>query len=55
MIDEGNKDYCEIKYLTESSKIGKLMDEPKFYKTPIVRNGKKATIGYCPEIWKQWD
>lgn len=55
MIDEGNKDYCEIKYLTENSKIDKLMDEPKFYKTPIVRNGKKATIGYCPEIWKQWD
>ena len=55
MIDEGNKDYCEIKYLTESSKIAKLMDEPQFYKTPIVRNGKKATIGYCPEIWKQWD
>jgi len=22
--------------------------------TPIVRNGKQPTIGYKPEIWKEW-
>ena len=22
--------------------------------TPIVRNGKQSTIGYKPEIWKEW-
>ena len=22
--------------------------------TPVVRNGKKATVGYKPEIWKEW-
>lgn len=32
-----------------------LYKNPKLYKTPIVRNGKKATIGYKPEIWKDWD
>ena len=21
---------------------------------PIVRNGKQATVGYCPEIWSNW-
>ena len=33
----------------------KLFENPSFIKTPIVRNGKKATIGYCPEVWKTWE
>jgi len=32
----------------------KLFENPAFMKTPIVRNGKKATVGYCPDIWKEW-
>ena len=24
------------------------------FKMPIVRNGKLATVGYQPEIWKEW-
>ncbi len=24
-------------------------------KTPIVRNGKLATVGFCPEIWEKWE
>ena len=27
----------------------------KLMKTPIVRNGKKATVGYCPEVWATWE
>ncbi|MDR0490098.1 MAG: ArsC family transcriptional regulator [Oscillospiraceae bacterium] len=33
----------------------KLFENPAFIKTPIVRNGKMATVGYCPEIWKAWE
>jgi arsenate reductase-like glutaredoxin family protein len=33
----------------------KLFENPAFIKTPIVRNGKKATAGYCPEVWKTWE
>ena len=33
----------------------KLLENPAFIKTPIVRNGKKATIGYQPEVWKDWE
>lgn len=33
----------------------KLLTNHKLFKTPIVRNGKKATVGYCPEIWADWD
>ena len=31
-----------------------LLEDPLLFKTPIVRNGAKVTIGYEPEIWKQW-
>lgn len=55
LIDEKSKDYCDIAYLLDSAKPDKLMENPKLYKTPIVRNGKQATIGYQPEIWKTWE
>lgn len=32
-----------------------LLADPLLLKTPIVRNGKEATIGYEPEIWKSWE
>jgi len=32
----------------------KLMENPLLFKTPVVRNGKKATAGYDPETWKNW-
>ncbi|MCL2748155.1 MAG: hypothetical protein FWE59_05815, partial [Oscillospiraceae bacterium] len=32
----------------------KLLDDPTLFRSPIVRNGKQATIGYQPEVWKTW-
>lgn len=32
-----------------------LFKNPKLYNSPIVRNGKQATVGYCPEIWGNWE
>ena len=32
-----------------------LLNDPLLFRTPIVRNGKEVTIGYQPEIWKNWD
>ena len=37
------------------AKEDKIFDRPELMKTPIVRNGKRATVGYCPEVWKQWE
>lgn len=54
LIDENSKNYSAIAYLLEEAKEEKLMDMPELYKTPIVRMGKKATVGSQPEIWKQW-
>ena len=35
-------------------KEGELLNDPLLYKTPIVRNGKLATVGYQPDVWKEW-
>lgn len=37
------------------AKEDKVYENPALMKTPIVRNGKRATVGYCPEVWKQWE
>lgn len=31
-----------------------LVDDPLLLKTPIVRSGKLATVGYQPETWEAW-
>lgn len=54
LLDEKAKDFLLISYLVEEQKEEKLLETPSLYKTPIVRNGKIATIGYKPEVWKTW-
>jgi len=56
LIDENAPDIESLTYLAyDADKEEKLLDNPKFIKTPIVRNGKKATVGFCPDVWKQWE
>ena len=31
-----------------------LMEKPQLLRLPIVRCGRLATVGYCPEVWTQW-
>ena len=44
-----------LQYLSDEDKEEKILENPRIIRTPVVRNGKKATIGYCPDIWKEWD
>ncbi len=44
-----------IKYMSEEDKLRKILENPQVIKTPVVRNGKKSTLGYKPEIWKTWE
>ncbi len=56
LLDEKSPDYdliCHLAY--DRDKLQRLLDEPSAIKTPIVRNGKAATVGYCPEVWKDWE
>ena len=31
-----------------------LLEKPQLLRLPIVRCGRLATVGYCPEVWTQW-
>jgi len=58
LIDENSKsqDAVLLKYLSsEIAKEEKLLENPSLLKTPIVRNGKQATVGFCPDVWKNWE
>lgn len=58
LLDENNKDkntLALLKYLSDEDKEEKLLENQQLLKTPIVRNGKKATVGYQPEVWKNWE
>lgn len=54
LIDTSSKDYCNIKYLLDDAKFDKLTECPKLYRTPIVRCGKNAVIGYAPDKWEEF-
>lgn len=44
-----------MRYMEDSrAKEDHVFENPVLMKTPVVRNGKQATAGYCPEIWAQW-
>ena len=49
-------DAAEVTYLAyDADKLEKLFEYPELITTPIVRNGKQATVGYCPDVWKGWE
>ena len=56
LIDEKSPDAALLRYLAyDSDREVKLLENPRLFRTPIVRNGKQATVGYCPDIWKTWE
>jgi len=58
LIDWDSKDpqVTLMKYMDDKlAKEDKVFDEPKLMRTPIVRNGKLVTVGYCPEVWSTWE
>jgi len=57
LIDEKSKEYAGqyIQYLGDKADIEeRLLENPGMFKTPVVRSGKKATVGYQPEVWGEW-
>lgn len=58
LIDTASKAYLKLnldKIKSDSVREEVLLNNPIAYKTPIVRNGRKATVGYAPEIWEGWE
>lgn len=56
LIDPKHPDAKTLSYYAyDSQKLEYLLEHPKAIRTPIVRNGKQATVGDCPDIWKSWE
>ena len=58
LIDWNGKspDLDLIRYMADTQdKEDKVFENQMLIKLPVVRNGKSATVGYCPEIWKTWE
>lgn len=43
-----------IQYIAQEDRAEKILENQKILKVPIVRNGRQATTGYEPDIWKEW-
>ena len=44
-----------LEALIDWQKEDKLFENQQLLRTPIVRNGRKATVGYQPDVWKDWE
>ena len=56
IVNREDRDYPLLQYLaSDEAKLEKLYEIPELIRTPIVRNGKKATVGYCPDVWSTWE
>ena len=56
MMDRSARGIENVLYLAyEEDKIQALLENQSLLAAPIVRNGKQATVGYCPEVWEKWE
>lgn len=55
LLNEKAADYPLVQYLAyDADKFEKLLEDPRLIRTPVVRNGKQATVGYQPDVWAGW-
>ena len=58
LLDQNAKDrelLALINHLAAEDKAEKVLENQSILKQPIVRNGREATVGYAPGIWKSWE
>ncbi len=58
LINNESKSYSKLNMNRIASVSGReevLLNHPSLLKTPIVRNGRQATVGYSPEVWNTWE
>ena len=55
MVNPSHPDAVLLSYLADrQAKLEKLFEVPGLLNVPIVRDGKRATVGYCPDTWETW-
>lgn len=58
LIDLSAKDadtVALVQYLGADQKFDKVLENQQILREPIVRNGRQATVGYQPDVWKGWE
>lgn len=58
LVDENAKDkdtLALLHWLDESQQADKLFENQQLLRQPIVRSGRQAAVGYCPEMWEKWE
>ncbi len=58
LIDPKAKDSYAVALLQhtpEGMLLDKLLENQQVLRQPIVRNGRQATVGYAPDVWKTWE
>ena len=55
LINKNGREYEKrnLKYIVHNTEEV-LLEYPLLFSTPIVRCGKKASLGHDPDIWKEW-
>lgn len=55
LVNKAGKEYVRLnlRYITHDIEE-EMLQHPLLLNTPVVRNGSKATVGYRPDIWKEW-
>ena len=54
LLDEKHPDAALVRCLaSDTAREEKLLENPRMLRTPIVRNGRQATVGSCPEVWAE--
>lgn len=55
LLDTEGKEYrrLQLQYM-QFDPIDKIIENPRLIRTPIVRRGKVATVGFRPDVWKSW-
>ena len=57
LIDRESRAFLESRFRfsdDEALIFSALLEKPRMLRLPVVRNGKQATVGYCPEAWADW-
>ena len=55
LLNRSGKEYnrLNMQYIVHNREE-MMLKHPMLLNTPIVRNGQQATVGYCPDIWREW-
>jgi len=57
LVDPNAKDkqtLALLEALVDWQQEDKLFENQQLFRTPVVRNGRQATVGYQPQVWQDW-